>query len=813
MFAGGNSNIRPETGFFDNGVVEDILTIAAGASQTISGEGEIAGGDSFTIINNGELAIGAGPVELDTQLENNGLLTFENGGVLEVSASGSITGGALTSVGTGILEGRGGIIENVTNSGAVSIPNSQRLSIAGDVTNDGTISVNSTGSATRLVVEDAVTLSGNGNLIFSDNTSNRLSSSDALLGNNSIADTLTIGPDQLVSGVFSSDVPITNNGTISPGASPGIVTLGAAATLTSSSTLLMEIDGVASSERDQIIANGPLVLGGTLTLRIAPEFLATLSAADQFDIVNANAAIDGSFSDILPGERLIGTNGTTFVVEYGAAAVDPTMVMLKEFEAVSEDPNDSVERLSGIAEGGTVTIVVNGVEITIITNPGDTSAEVMAALAAAINEEFPGQARVIDNVLELTGLTIDQFTTTDPGLTLDGRVVLAGVQCDPAVSTRTISELLTWHLLSVPCQTPIGSTMATLIDDPAVSGDPMQWAAFTYNSGTGIYDPLPESAAIPAAGTGFWFISVDEVTLKLPNGSVKAALSNDAPCDTGQACRRQSIEGSVVWNMIGNPLDTNIRYVDILVTNEEVGCTQFTPCNINQPSIESAFFFYDEFRNDYLQYSDSVEHKSVARPWDGFWAILAAGDVDNDWTIYQRPYQSQFMFVTDEEFTASSLSTSGGAGSGDALAYADSLCQTEAQNAGFVGTYRAWLSNSSQSPADVFNQLTTPYIRSDGAVVAGSYTELTDGAISSPISVSATINNLSNSFVWTATATDGGAEAAPNGIQPFCNNWSVTQPGAETFVGDSTATDASWTRAPQTVGCEAISAHLYCTAQ
>ena len=114
----------------------------------------------------------------------------------------------------------------------------------------------------------------------------------------------------------------------------------------------------------------------------------------------------------------VGSNGATFKVEYGAGAADPTSVMLMEFESVSQDASDSITSISGIAEGGTVTIVVDGVEFTITTSPGDTSEDVAVALAAAINGVFPGQARVIDNVLELTGLTVEQFTTTDTGLVL-----------------------------------------------------------------------------------------------------------------------------------------------------------------------------------------------------------------------------------------------------------------------------------------------------------------------------------------------------------------------------------------------------------
>ena len=145
--------------------------------------------------------------------------------------------------------------------------------------------------------------------------------------------------------------------------------------------------------------------------------------------------------------------------------------------------------------------------------------------------------------------------------------------------------------------------------------------------------------------------------------------------------------------------------------------------------------------------------------------------------------------------------------------YADSLCQAEADNAGLAGNYRAWLSDSFQSPAVEFTQLTTPYILPDGAVIAESYVDLTDGIIDTPVSVSPNLSTPGNNLVWSATATDGTAISAPNGAQPFCNNWSSSNSLNETHIGDSTATSASWTIAPQTVRCDSISARPYCSAQ
>lgn len=290
---------------------------------------------------------------------------------------------------------------------------------------------------------------------------------------------------------------------------------------------------------------------------------------------------------------------------------------------------------------------------------------------------------------------------------------------------------------------------------------------------------------------------------------------NNCSCDIGLLTVQEGggLKVSSAGSIIGGTISSDGSGV-LQETNDDIGCTNFTPCVIDQQPIQSRLFLYDEFTNDYRRYSSNVGETSVVQPWDGFWVILVADDVANaDWTLHLPPYESQFMFVTDEEFTADSFSINGGSGSGEALDYADSLCQIEADNAGLLGSYRAWLSDSSQSPAAEFTQFTTPYIRPDGVVVADTYTDLTDGNISTPISITGTLKTPSNSFVWTGTGTNGIAMAAPNGLQPFCGNWSSADSSSETFVGNSTATSAPWTIAPLTVGCGAVSAHLYCAAQ
>ncbi len=226
VFSGQNPKLSATDRFISNNGTPDVLTIANGAAQTISGEGEIRGGDQLTIDNNGGLSIGAGPVELDARIENsNGTITVQNGGKMDISGSGRIVGGTLRTQGSGFVEGQGGTLENVSLNGSVKVANGNRLTLETGLSNSGSIEIASTGSGTDLFITDAVALSGTGSITFSGQNPN-LSSTDSFISNNGTPDVLTIanGASQTISGegeIRGGDqLTIANNGGLSIGAGP-----------------------------------------------------------------------------------------------------------------------------------------------------------------------------------------------------------------------------------------------------------------------------------------------------------------------------------------------------------------------------------------------------------------------------------------------------------------------------------------------------------------------------------------------------------------------------------------------------------------
>jgi len=112
------------------------------------------------------------------------------------------------------------------------------------------------------------------------------------------------------------------------------------------------------------------------------------------------------------------------------------------------------------------------------------------------------------------------------------------------------------------------------------------------------------------------------------------------------------------------------------------------------------------------------------------------------------------------------------------LTGADSKCQARASAAGLSGTFKAWVSDSSESPSSRFNKyLLSKYALVDGTVIADNWNDLIDGTIQNKINKSEN-GNIFNSLVWTNTKTDGTVEE--NSVNWSCNN--LTSNGGSPYI-------------------------------
>ena len=105
---------------------------------------------------------------------------------------------------------------------------------------------------------------------------------------------------------------VTNAGNLSPGNSPGVLTISGSYTQASTGTYNVLI--VSASDYSRLVVGGHATLDGTLRLTLASGFVPL--AGSQFSILTATGGISGTFRTI------IGPNGQVFRVTYNNGVVD-----------------------------------------------------------------------------------------------------------------------------------------------------------------------------------------------------------------------------------------------------------------------------------------------------------------------------------------------------------------------------------------------------------------------------------------------------------------------------------------------------------
>jgi hypothetical protein len=154
---------------------------------------------------------------------------------------------------------------------------------------------------------------------------------------------------------------------------------------------------------------------------------------------------------------------------------------------------------------------------------------------------------------------------------------------------------------------------------------------------------------------------------------------------------------------------------------------------------------------------------------------------------------AKLVFVT-------STSTDGNIGG---LVGADAMCAAAAATGSLPGGFRAWISDSTDSPSTRLTQSSGPYHLVSGGLVANNWADLTDGTLNVPISDDEKGLFVGFVEVWTGTFADG----TPSGRN--CNDWSTTAAVGE--YGTSTVTNSGWSFTGGT-NCPDVK-HIYCVEQ
>ncbi|GEM_PF-3901780 len=239
--SGDGANVTIANGFTNNGAIE----IRHGFSY----RNAILNVTNGTLVNAAGATIqslegsGNGTVYLNAQLDNRGTLSTSIPLEINKASAAHLNSGTININGADLFLVQSGDTPTFTNTGIIDISSNRTFTISG-----GTFGNEATG-----------TLRGNGNLNVSGTS-------------------------------------FTNNGTINPGASPGILTITGNLSQETSAVVNIEIGGLtAGTQFDQLNVTGNVALAGTLSVSLINNFIPAVG--DSIQVIKYGS-YDGGFSAI-----------------------------------------------------------------------------------------------------------------------------------------------------------------------------------------------------------------------------------------------------------------------------------------------------------------------------------------------------------------------------------------------------------------------------------------------------------------------------------------------------------------------------------
>lgn len=162
-------------------------------------------------------------------------------------------------------------------------------------------------------------------------------------------------------------------------------------------------------------------------------------------------------------------------------------------------------------------------------------------------------------------------------------------------------------------------------------------------------------------------------------------------------------------------------------------------------------------------------------------AMEVCDGIDNDCNgkVDEVPCLPKTVFITSQTFT----------GALGGLHGADAICQSAAETAGLSGTYKAWLSTSTEDVFARFTHPETPYVLVDGTKVADGFGELVNGGPQHAISL--------DEYGNPAPSTTACSQLAP----PSATVWTSTLPDGHIHQETQTCDNFTAAFGPASLGC------------
>jgi cysteine-rich repeat protein len=153
------------------------------------------------------------------------------------------------------------------------------------------------------------------------------------------------------------------------------------------------------------------------------------------------------------------------------------------------------------------------------------------------------------------------------------------------------------------------------------------------------------------------------------------------------------------------------------------------------------------------------------------------------------------VFITSEKYFGSEI---------QGIQGAHQICSNHANSAGLEGNWKAWISDSTQSPSTYFFHSDVKYQLLNEDIVALNWEDLIDGLLLEPISTNEFGQAVTGWNVWTGTNADG----TPHSNN--CNDWTGSGLARR---GKNAQTDDDWTT-DSSVSCGGTQDyHIYCFEQ
>ena len=288
-------------------VVPDSINLTNDNQQTafylpwvnaLAGDFIIANNSSLTNVNAGSLTNVAGTVSV-----------ANNTAAGNVDLSSLLTAAGAVSVANNTAAGNVDLSSLLTAAGAVSVANNTAAGNIdlGSLTNvNGDLTITSNAPGATIILNGSTSVGGGTN-----------AATITVDGTVVVTNGLTIDTNATLAGNATVDGSVTNNGTISPGNSPGRFDINGHLVLGNTSKLQLQLGGYAPGQFDFVNVTGGVTLGGTLSVSLISGFPGVMTNGASFTLLTGGSSLAGAFANVPSGGALTTTDGyARFTVRY-----------------------------------------------------------------------------------------------------------------------------------------------------------------------------------------------------------------------------------------------------------------------------------------------------------------------------------------------------------------------------------------------------------------------------------------------------------------------------------------------------------------